>query len=448
MALLTQSEAVAFNGFLASVDFSDVLEWSAVAADGNIPIPPAPEKGKEAVLAKAAKDLMSLESNMHTTEHEGHASQRTSSVESHMAFNSNWPNLPGDSSSSEQQRRTHSYTYGFGAPSRTSHKMQLPSANAPGGPSQAIPENLFNYPQPHSPSRGSPLSNLSSHSASNNDSSSSTAGRPSHNSASSAPSVLDNHRSSSTKRGVPHDTAAWPGGPGSAESSKRRRPSEAPSVSPTEEKQAPSNRSRVTRASSTSSSVLAGPSSSSKASTGDTVGPSTASSASGPNSKPALLSPSQKRANHIQSEQKRRANIRRGYEALCDAVPALREAIRLEDEAAAARAAEEEAQGRTKRKRRGKAAAEEAADRVGDGRAGPKSENVVLQKTIEHLFSLLAEQDALKARLIHARGILPHGHPALGTSADHVDDKGVPLWEREWNGGNGWKGDGEDGDDD
>src|SRR5882757_3069921 len=32
--------------------------------------------------------------------------------------------------------------------------------------------------------------------------------------------------------------------------------------------------------------------------------------------KPTLLTPSQKKANHIQSEQKRRANIRRGYEAL------------------------------------------------------------------------------------------------------------------------------------
>ncbi|TFY73101.1 hypothetical protein EWM64_g10910, partial [Hericium alpestre] len=43
--------------------------------------------------------------------------------------------------------------------------------------------------------------------------------------------------------------------------------------------------------------------------------------------KPTLLTTSQKKANHIQSEQKRRANIRRGYEALCDTVPALREAI-------------------------------------------------------------------------------------------------------------------------
>ena len=53
---------------------------------------------------------------------------------------------------------------------------------------------------------------------------------------------------------------------------------------------------------------------------------------SGAAAKGTLLSPSQKRANHIQSEQKRRANIRRGYEALCEVVPALREAIRAEEE--------------------------------------------------------------------------------------------------------------------
>ena len=56
---------------------------------------------------------------------------------------------------------------------------------------------------------------------------------------------------------------------------------------------------------------------------------------SGAAAKGTLLSPSQKRANHIQSEQKRRANIRRGYEALCEVVPALREAIKQEEEAGA-----------------------------------------------------------------------------------------------------------------
>lgn len=48
-----------------------------------------------------------------------------------------------------------------------------------------------------------------------------------------------------------------------------------------------------------------------------------------------------------------------------------------------ARVVDEEVQGRTRRKRKGKgaAAAAEEADKVGDGRAGPKSENVVLQKS-------------------------------------------------------------------
>lgn len=107
--------------------------------------------------------------------------------------------------------------------------------------------------------------------------------------------------------------------------------------------------------------------------------------------KPALLSPSQKKANHIQSEQKRRANIRRGYDALCDRIPELREAIRLEDEALAAAAAvnpplprgEHTAcagKGRAKGKRkRGKGATDDGEKL--DGRSGPRSENVVLQKS-------------------------------------------------------------------
>lgn len=100
--------------------------------------------------------------------------------------------------------------------------------------------------------------------------------------------------------------------------------------------------------------------------------------------RPALLSASQKRANHIQSEQKRRANIRKGYEALCETVPALREAIRKEEEEAAA------AGGSTRptvvtsvkagggKRRKSKAVEDDKLD----GRAGPKSENVVLQKSV------------------------------------------------------------------
>lgn len=121
------------------------------------------------------------------------------------------------------------------------------------------------------------------------------------------------------------------------------------------------------------------------------------------NSKPPLLSTSQKKANHIQSEQKRRANIRRGYEALCEIVPALREAIRAEEEAERMALAELEttdemgggggtmiegnpaaAAAVARKKARGKAVAAafgiEEGEKV-DGRAGPRSEAVVLQKS-------------------------------------------------------------------
>ena len=99
-----------------------------------------------------------------------------------------------------------------------------------------------------------------------------------------------------------------------------------------------------------------------------------------PGSKSTLLSASQKKANHIQSEQKRRANIRRGYEALCETIPALQEAIRAEEEANSALGS-----GGKKRRR----------NRVGDdgektdGRAGPRSENIVLAKSKPPRFCLL-----------------------------------------------------------
>ena len=95
--------------------------------------------------------------------------------------------------------------------------------------------------------------------------------------------------------------------------------------------------------------------------------------------KPALLSPSQKKANHIQSEQKRRANIRRGYEALCECVPALRDAIRLEEEAVAAGDPNQGADLSTRCKK-SRIGAKDVEDKV-DGRAGPRSENVVLSKS-------------------------------------------------------------------
>jgi hypothetical protein len=104
--------------------------------------------------------------------------------------------------------------------------------------------------------------------------------------------------------------------------------------------------------------------------------------------KATLLSPSQKKANHIQSEQKRRANIRRGYEALCETVPALREAIK-EEEAMALAANDDSRSGGVAMKGRGKRGRGrgklEDGEKI-DGRAGPRSENVVLSKS-ECLFA-------------------------------------------------------------
>lgn len=99
--------------------------------------------------------------------------------------------------------------------------------------------------------------------------------------------------------------------------------------------------------------------------------------------KQALLSPSQKKANHIQSEQKRRANIRRGYEALCDTVPALRESIQEEKEAEARMNMSSGPSARPSRSKRKKkdSAGDGEKDKI-DGRTGPRSENIVLSKSM------------------------------------------------------------------
>ncbi|KAG1861021.1 hypothetical protein C8R48DRAFT_635857 [Suillus tomentosus] len=139
-----------------------------------------------------------------------------------------------------------------------------------------------------------------------------------------------------------------------------------------------------------------------------------------------LLSPSQKKANHIQSEQKRRANIRRGYEALCDIVPSLREAMLAE-------AMEEEAAANGKKAGRRRCKAKSANDdgEKADGRAGPKSEHVVLSKTIDYVTELLSQHEVFKQRLMVARSALPVDHPLLRRHPDSPP----PLWERKWTGG-------------
>jgi hypothetical protein len=110
--------------------------------------------------------------------------------------------------------------------------------------------------------------------------------------------------------------------------------------------------------------------------------------------KAPLLSPSQKKANHIQSEQKRRANIRQGYEALCETVPALREAIRAMEAEQAATAADFDEGAKQKGKRRRTKKTSDDGERI-DGRAGPKSECVVLQKSTPGLLLLHESADML-----------------------------------------------------
>ncbi|KAF9267971.1 hypothetical protein L218DRAFT_854748 [Marasmius fiardii PR-910] len=161
-------------------------------------------------------------------------------------------------------------------------------------------------------------------------------------------------------------------------------------------------------------------------------------STSGTTTKSSLLSPSQKKANHIQSEQKRRANIRRGYEALCETVPALREAIRQEETQQTSGV--DGSKGSVKARRgRGRGKVDEGTGEKIDGRAGPRSENIVLSKTIEYINELLKDRETLLGRLHRIKLSLGPNHPSNLNS-----NSGPPLWERVWTGGSGKDADAED----
>lgn len=67
---------------------------------------------------------------------------------------------------------------------------------------------------------------------------------------------------------------------------------------------------------------------------------------------------------------------------------------------------------------------------------------------IEYINDLLAERSCLLSRLQRARSALPRGHPALIPRC--MRESGgthVPLWEREWKGGEGRTGSGDEDDD-
>ncbi len=60
---------------------------------------------------------------------------------------------------------------------------------------------------------------------------------------------------------------------------------------------------------------------------------------------------------------------------------------------------------------------------------------LVFSSAIDHITGLIADRSALQQRLELARGMLPLGHPSLPVELGHLDSSGLPLWEREWNGG-------------
>ena len=97
-----------------------------------------------------------------------------------------------------------------------------------------------------------------------------------------------------------------------------------------------------------------------------------------------LLTEAEKKANHIASEQKRRANIRKGYELLCEIVPPLKEALEREARKEKERGSEDEddadkKKGKKKRDADTSTGCEIDGEKI-DGRAGPRSEAVVLMK--------------------------------------------------------------------
>ncbi|KAF8754285.1 helix loop helix domain [Rhizoctonia solani] len=122
-----------------------------------------------------------------------------------------------------------------------------------------------------------------------------------------------------------------------------------------------------------------------------------------------------KKRNHIHSEQKRRATIRHGYALLCEEVPSLRMAIA----AAEADDVEHAADGEGRRRRRSRARSSATDGERIDGRAGPRSESVVLIKRVAGGRS--RRRLTLGANLGGGTGLAPEG----------VDDDGEEDGEGE-----------------
>ncbi|RPD61203.1 hypothetical protein L227DRAFT_652955 [Lentinus tigrinus ALCF2SS1-6] len=460
MTLFTHSESAYLTSFLSTVDLD-----SSISPDGSVDPSLADRvpqlQGREA-LAKATKDLMALDvpvssASSSSAHHQLPAHVAGHSLPQHTGSTpSYWPSIPPAEAGTSLASATLKFgTSGVRSSSPANYLARgLSSSISPSDSSRSVPQldrpgssssSIFatQLPsQPHvqiPPLRGFDLPGSSSGftlppiSTAGFPNGAGQQGSPTRPSAlpspASAPSVLarsSTPTSTSVKRPLPNSSQSAT----EPSSAKRLRPS------PSGTSYAPADADSTRPRRAASKSTTAAPRSVSASSATVPI-PQSQTNGAG-SAKGALLSPSQKRANHIQSEQKRRANIRRGYEALCETVPALREAIRAEEERERAKELEEEASAAGKKARGGADKGKKKKKGDGekpDGRAGPRSENVVLQKTIDYIQGLLEERTALQQRLQLARGMLPLGHPALPTDPRHLDTSGVPLWEREWNGG-------------
>ena len=372
-SLLSQSESNAFQSFLSSMDYTkDAIpadEWAAFSASSAS----YPDEERQA-LTKATKDLMSLDTDG-SWDNPNDTSMMNRSPVIHPHFDDHETHQP--QSHLGQQRYQPSYRVN----SYSSKHDSFPFLHTKQQPSQPAQFPIQRHPM--SPLRtGSPDSQQCSPTSPRSQYGFSQQQQPhqAHMPQRQSPQQRDRGRETSvgfrSKRShtLPSTSPSF-ARPSLDSPSKRQRlsPSECPPTS------APAT---------TSGFSSSGHSSSNR--------PRQQQS-----SKPNLLSVSQKKANHIQSEQKRRANIRRGYAALCETVPALRDAIREEEEAeknvavdpntTAVNGISVGAEVRTNsagKKRRSKKGAivdgKDLDDRDKekiDGRAGPMSENMVLSKS-------------------------------------------------------------------
>ena len=422
MTLFTHSESAYLTSFLSAVDLD-----SSITPDGSVDPSLADRvpqlQGREA-LAKATKDLMALDVPASSS---GPSSSPHPQLAAHVAGHtlpahtvstpSYWPSIPpAEAGGSLASHPLKFGTSGVRSSSSANYLARgLSSSISPSDSSRSVPQldrpgssssSIFAAHLPSQPhvqiaplrgfdhpgaSSGFTLPPISTSGFPNGASQQESPTRPSAiPSPASAPSVLASSStptSTSVKRPLPNSSQSATG-PSSA---KRLRQSASESFASTS---ADTESSRPRRGA--SKSTLAAQRSVSATSSTAPV-PQAQSQAQTNGAKGALLSPSQKRANHIQSEQKRRANIRRGYEALCETVPALREAIQAEDERERAKELEDEAAAGGKGKARGGsgggADSKGKKKRKGEGekpdrRAGPRSENVVLQKSACSCFVL------------------------------------------------------------